>query len=255
MNQTEEDFLIYDDDDEAIAAWFKNNKTKAQLIPFSLTKTFEKGAFIKNKKMEVNIINEEEFTMETETMALEGQHNMKNAMAATSVAKLMKIRNATIRESLSNFQGVEHRLEKVLKIQNVQYINDSKATNPHAASAALLSHLSNIWIAGGLAKGAKMDELISRSKSRIKAAILIGKDAEIIAKALEKFAPEIPVHKILDNSNPADLMDEVVECALKLSSAGDTVLLAPACASMDQFSSYAQRGDLFIDSVTRLVTK
>ena len=99
--------------------WFKNNKTKAQLIPFSLTKTFEMGAFIKNKTMEVNIINEEEFTMETETMALEGKHNMKNAMAATSVAKLMKIRNATIRESLSNFQGVEHRLEKVLKILTI----------------------------------------------------------------------------------------------------------------------------------------
>jgi UDP-N-acetylmuramoylalanine--D-glutamate ligase len=118
-NQTEEDFLIYDADDEAIAEWLKNNKTKAQLIPFSLTKAFEKGAFIKDKKMEVNIINEEEFIMETEYIALEGKHNMKNAMAATSVAKLMKIRNATIRESLSNFQGVEHRLEKVLKIQNV----------------------------------------------------------------------------------------------------------------------------------------
>ena len=133
MNQTEEDFLIYDADDAAIAEWFKNNKTKAQLIPFSLTKTFERGAFIKNKKMEINIINEEELIMETEYIALEGKHNMKNAMAATSVAKLMKIRNATIRESLSNFQGVEHRLEKVLKIQNVQYINDSKATNVNAA--------------------------------------------------------------------------------------------------------------------------
>ena len=119
MNQTESDYFIYDADDEAIAEWLKNNKTKAQLIPFSLTKTFEKGAFLKDNKMEVNI-NEEEFIMETEYIALEGKHNLKNAMAATSVAKLMHIRKETIRESLSNFQGVEHRLEKVLKIQNVQ---------------------------------------------------------------------------------------------------------------------------------------
>jgi UDP-N-acetylmuramoylalanine--D-glutamate ligase len=131
MNQTEDDYLIYDADDDAIAEWLKINKTKAKLIPFSLTKTFSEGAFIQNNKMEV-IINQDELKMETESIALEGKHNMKNAMAATSVAKLMQIRKATIRESLANFQGVEHRLEKVLKIQNVQYINDSKATNVNA---------------------------------------------------------------------------------------------------------------------------
>ena len=182
-------------------------------------------------------------------------HNVANAMAAAGLALAIGIPHPVVKKGIASFKLDKHRLQTILSKDGVDWVNDSKATNPHAASAALLSHLSNIWIAGGLAKGAKMDELISRSKSRIKAAILIGKDAEIIAKALEKFAPEIPVHKILDNSNPADLMDEVVECALKLSSAGDTVLLAPACASMDQFSSYAQRGDLFIDSVTRLVTK
>ncbi len=182
-------------------------------------------------------------------------HNVANAMAAAGLALAIGIPHPVVKKGIASFKLDKHRLQTILSKDGVDWVNDSKATNPHAASAALLSHLSNIWIAGGLAKGAKMDELISRSKSRIKAAILIGKDAEIIAKALEKFAPEIPVHKILDNSNPADLMDEVVECALKLSSAGDTVLLAPACASMDQFSSYAQRGDLFIDSVTRLVNK
>ena len=116
MNQTENDFLIYDADDEAMTEWFKKNKTKAQLIPFSISKTVENGAFLKDNTMEINI-NEEEFVMETQYIALEGKHNMKNAMAATSVAKLMQIRKQTIRESLSNFQGVEHRLEKVLKIQ------------------------------------------------------------------------------------------------------------------------------------------
>ena len=136
MNQTENDYLIYDADDEAISEWFKHNKTKAQLFPFSLTKTFENGAFIKNNTMDI-IINNEEFEMKTGEVSLEGKHNMKNAMAATSVAQLMKIRKKTIRESLSNFQGVEHRLEKVLKIQNVQYINDSKATNVNATFFAL----------------------------------------------------------------------------------------------------------------------
>jgi UDP-N-acetylmuramoylalanine--D-glutamate ligase len=120
MNQTADDYFIYDADDEAIGNWLKQNKTNAQLIPFSITQTFKKGAYLKDNKMEV-IINEEEFIMETEYIALEGKHNMKNAMAATSVAQLMKIRKETIRESLSNFQGVEHRLEKVLKIQNLWY--------------------------------------------------------------------------------------------------------------------------------------
>ena len=177
MNQTEDDYLIYDADDEAIAEWLKNNKTKAQLIPFSLTKTFELGAFIKEKTMEVNIINEEEFTMETETMALEGKHNMKNAMAATSVAKLMKIRNSTIRESLSNFQGVEHRLEKVLKIQNVQYINDSKATNVNATFFALDSmNTPTVWIVGGVDKGNDYNELMSLVREKVKAIICLGVD-------------------------------------------------------------------------------
>ncbi|MDQ5929048.1 MAG: UDP-N-acetylmuramoylalanine--D-glutamate ligase, partial [Bacteroidota bacterium] len=118
MNQTPDDYLIYDADDEAITDWLKNNKTKAQLIPFSLTKIFNEGAYLNNTMIEVKI-NQDQFDIDTETISLEGKHNLKNAMAATSVAKLMQIRKATIRESLSSFQGVEHRLEKVLKIQNV----------------------------------------------------------------------------------------------------------------------------------------
>ena len=150
MNQTESDYLIYDADDEAIQNWLKNNKTKAQLIPFSLQNKPKIGGFINNNIME-SYINEEEFTMETKTIALEGKHNMKNAMAATSVAQLMRIRKQTIRESLSSFQGVEHRLERVLKIQNVMYINDSKATNVNATFFALDSMSSpTVWIVGGV---------------------------------------------------------------------------------------------------------
>ena len=244
MNQTEEDFLIYDADDEAIAEWFKNNKTKAQLIPFSLTKSFEFGAFIKEKTMEVNIINEEEFTMETETMALEGKHNMKNAMAATSVAKLMKIRNATIRESLSNFQGVEHRLEKVLKIQNVQYINDSKATNVNATFFALDSmNTPTVWIVGGVDKGNDYNELMSLVREKVKAIICLGVDNK---KIIDVFG------NVVDMMIEVNNMEDAVKMAQRLSEKGDTVLLSPACASFDLFENYEDRGNQFKQAVRHL---
>ncbi len=244
MNQTEEDFLIYDADDEAIGEWLKNNKTKAQLIPFSLTNTFELGAFIKEKTMEVNIINEEEFTMETETMALEGKHNMKNAMAATSVAKLMKIRNATIRESLSNFQGVEHRLEKVLKIQNVQYINDSKATNVNATFFALDSMTTpTVWIVGGVDKGNDYNELMWLVREKVKAIICLGVDNK---KIIDAFG------NVVDMMIEVNTMEDAVKMSQKLSEKGDTVLLSPACASFDLFENYEDRGNQFKQAVKHL---
>jgi UDP-N-acetylmuramoylalanine--D-glutamate ligase len=244
MNQTEEDFLIYDADDEAISEWFKNNKTKAQLIPFSLTKSCELGAFIKEKTMEVNIINEEEFKMETETMALEGKHNMKNAMAATSVAKLMKIRNTTIRESLSNFQGVEHRLEKVLKIQNVQYINDSKATNVNATFFALDSmNTPTVWIVGGVDKGNDYNELMSLVREKVKAIICLGVDNR---KIIDVFGNVVDIMIEVNN------MEDAVKMAQRLSEKGDTVLLSPACASFDLFENYEDRGNQFKKAVKNL---
>jgi UDP-N-acetylmuramoylalanine--D-glutamate ligase len=244
MNQTEEDYLIYDADDEAISEWFKTNKTKAQLIPFSLTKTFEMGAFIKEKTMEVNIINEEEFTMETETIALEGKHNMKNAMAATSVAKLMNIRKAIIRESLSNFQGVEHRLEKVLKIQNVQYINDSKATNVNATFFALDSmNTPTVWIVGGVDKGNDYSELMSMVREKVKAIICLGIDNK---KIIDVFG------NVVDMMIEVNNMEDAVKMAQRLSEKGDTVLLSPACASFDLFENYEDRGNQFKNSVRNL---
>ncbi len=244
MNQTEDDFLIYDADDEAIGTWLKNNKTKAQLIPFSLTKTFEKGAFIKNKIMEVSNINEEEFTMETETIALEGLHNMKNAMAATAVAKLMKIRNKTIRESLSNFQGVEHRLEKVLKIQNVQYINDSKATNVNATFFALDSmNTPTVWIVGGVDKGNDYNELMALVREKVKAIICLGVDNK---KIIDVFG------NVVDIMIEVSSMEDAVKMAQRLTEKGDSVLLSPACASFDLFENYEDRGNQFKQSVRNL---
>lgn len=243
MNQTEEDYLVYDADDEAITNWLKNNKTKAKLIPFSLTKTFNEGAFIQNNIMEV-LINQDEFKMETETIALEGKHNMKNAMAATSVAKLMQIRKATIRESLSNFQGVEHRLEKVLKIQNVQYINDSKATNVNATFFALDSmNTPTVWIVGGVDKGNDYNELMALVREKVKAIVCLGVDNR---KIIDAFG------NVVDMMIEVTNMREAVIMAQRLSEKGDTVLLSPACASFDLFENYEDRGNQFKQAVQNL---
>ncbi|MCD0470813.1 UDP-N-acetylmuramoyl-L-alanine--D-glutamate ligase [Flavobacterium sp. JAS] len=243
MNQTESDYLIYDADDEAITEWLKNNTTKAKLIPFSLSKTFDEGASINNNKMEIKI-NQEEFTMETEHIALEGKHNMKNAMAASSVAKLMQIRNATIRESLSNFQGVEHRLEKVLKIQNVQYINDSKATNVNATFFALDSmNVPTVWIVGGVDKGNDYNELMSLVREKVKAIICLGIDNR---KIIEAFGNVVDIMVEVNNMNDA------VKTAQRLTEKGDAVLLSPACASFDLFENYEDRGKQFKQAVHNL---
>jgi UDP-N-acetylmuramoylalanine--D-glutamate ligase len=243
MNQTKSDYLIYDADDEAIAEWLKNNKTKAKLIPFSLTEKFDEGASINNNKMEIKI-NQEEFTMETEYIALEGKHNMKNAMAASSVAKLMQIRNATIRESLSNFQGVEHRLEKVLKIQNVQYINDSKATNVNATFFALDSmNVPTVWIVGGVDKGNDYNELMSLVREKVKAIICLGIDNQ---KIINAFGNVVDIMVEVNNMNDA------VKTAQRLTEKGDAVLLSPACASFDLFENYEDRGKQFKQAVHNL---
>lgn len=243
MNQTENDFLIYDDDDEAIANWFKNNTTKAQLIPFSLTKEYKNGAFFKDNNMEIKL-NTDEISINSEHIALEGKHNMKNAMAATSVAKLMQIRKSTIRESLSNFQGVEHRLEKVLKIEKVQYINDSKATNVNAAFFALDSMTTpTVWIVGGVDKGNDYSELLPLVNEKVKAIVCLGVDN---IKIIDTFS------NVIDVIVEANSMVDAVKMAHKLSEKGDTVLLSPACASFDLFENYEDRGRQFKKAVQNL---
>ena len=242
-NQTNEDYLIYDADDEAINNWFQNNKVSAQLIPFSITKNLEKGAFLKNNTMEINI-NEEEFLMETTQIALEGKHNLKNAMAATSVANILRIRKQTIRESLSNFQGVEHRLEKVLKIQNVQYINDSKATNVNATFFALDSMTSpTVWIVGGVDKGNDYSELMALVHEKVKAIICLGVDNK---KIIDAFG------NVVDMMVEVDNMHDAVNTARHIAEKGDAVLLSPACASFDLFQNYEDRGNQFKREVRNL---
>jgi UDP-N-acetylmuramoylalanine--D-glutamate ligase len=243
MNQTEDDFLIYDADDEAIINWLNKNKVKAKLVPFSLTKQFEFGAFEHNNNININI-NNDPFVMLTSYLSLEGKHNVKNALAATSVAQLLKIRKKAIRESLSDFQGVEHRLEKVLKIQNVQYINDSKATNVNATFFALDSMTTpTVWIVGGVDKGNDYDELLPLVNEKVKAIICLGVDNK---KIIDTFGD------IVDELVEATSMPEAVRLAYKLAEKGDTVLLSPACASFDLFENYEDRGRQFKEAVRNL---
>jgi UDP-N-acetylmuramoylalanine--D-glutamate ligase len=186
-------------------------------------------------------------------------HNVSNALAASALARSIDVPHEVIQKALQEFRPGRHRIETVFESDSIAWVDDSKATNPHAAAASLMSHLSVIWIAGGLAKGADMNALVQRCKGRIKTAILIGADRQLIADALTQHAPEIP-QMIIDA--PADyvrggqsngLMEAVVAAALEKVSAGDIVLMAPACASMDQFISYADRGDRFAAAVKKLV--
>ena len=186
-------------------------------------------------------------------------HNVSNALAAAALARSIDIPHETIQKALQEFRPGRHRIETVFESGSISWVDDSKATNPHATAASLMSHLSVVWIAGGLAKGADMNAMVERCKGRIKSAILIGADRQLISDALRKFAPEIP--QLLVDA-PADyvkggqsngLMEAAVKAALTCATAGDTVLMAPACASMDQFISYADRGDRFAAAVKKLV--
>ena len=186
-------------------------------------------------------------------------HNISNALAASALALSIGGKHEKIQEAMREFKLGQHRIQTLLVKDGITWIDDSKATNPHAASASVMSALSVIWIAGGLAKGADFEKLISRAKSRIKVAILIGEDANLIKRALEKQAPHIEVVEIaqpddyLIAGESNSLMECVVAEAAKRAVSGDTVLLAPACASMDQFISYADRGNRFADAVKKVV--
>ena len=181
-------------------------------------------------------------------------HNVSNTLAAAALARTVGVSHEEIRAAIKGFRPGRHRIETIYSADSINWVDDSKATNPHAATASLLSHESVIWIAGGLAKGAAMDELVERTAKRIKAAILIGTDRGLIEAALLKFCPDVP-RVLIDGDSSQELMEKVVSAAQGFAQSGDTVLLAPACASMDQFVSYADRGDRFAAAVKKVVSK
>jgi UDP-N-acetylmuramoylalanine--D-glutamate ligase len=242
-NQSKEDYLIYDADDEVIHSWLKKHPVQSKLLPFSLVKIIENGAYFKNNIITITIDNNQ-ITMPTSNLALEGKHNIKNAMAASTVAHLLRIRKQTIRESLENFQGVEHRLEHVLKINKVQYINDSKATNVNATYFALESmDTPTVWIVGGQDKGNNYEELFSFVNEKVKAIICLGVDNEKLFKTFGN---------MVDIIVETQFMSEAVKIAYKIAEAGDSVLLSPACASFDLFENYEDRGRQFKAAVRNL---
>ncbi|MFG2792373.1 UDP-N-acetylmuramoyl-L-alanine--D-glutamate ligase [Streptomyces sp. NPDC048419] len=177
-------------------------------------------------------------------------HNIANALAAAALARAFGVPAKAVRDGLRNFTPDAHRIAHVADVDGVAYIDDSKATNTHAAEASLAAYGSIVWIAGGLAKGATFDELVAKSAERLRGAVLIGKDRALIREALARHAPEVPVVD-LDRTDTGAMLAAVQE-AKRLAAAGDTVLLAPACASMDMFANYNKRGDAFAEAVREL---
>ncbi|MCK8680439.1 UDP-N-acetylmuramoyl-L-alanine--D-glutamate ligase [Streptomyces lichenis] len=174
-------------------------------------------------------------------------HNIANALAAAALARAFGVPAGAVREGLRAFRPDAHRIEHVADVDGVAYVDDSKATNTHAAEASLAAYQGIVWIAGGLAKGATFDELVQRSAPRLRAAVLMGADRALIREALARHAPEVPVVD-LDRTDTGAMSEAVAEAA-RLARTGDTVLLAPACASMDMFTDYTKRGEAFADAV------
>ena len=243
MNQDENDYLIYDADDEVMESWLKKNPVQSKLVPFSVKKKLEEGAWLEDKTIQIKL-EHKTLEMSTDILALEGQHNVKNTMAASMAALLVKVRKETIRQSIQSFQGVPHRLEKVLKINHVEYINDSKATNVNATFYALDGIKKPIvWIAGGVDKGNDYAELMPLVREKVKAIICLGMDN---TKLKESFG------NVIDLMVETYSMEEAVKVAYKVAERGDAVLLSPACASFDLFKNYEDRGDQFKAAIKNL---
>ena len=239
------DLVILNKDDQHLA---KSGKTLSKPITWISLQVPSKGeiGLVENLIVDRAFIKDDaEALFEISDVTPSVGHNVSNAMAAATLARSVGAKSDAIANALRNFKLDHHRLEVVHKSGGITFINDSKATNPHAAIAALYSQMESIWIAGGLAKGAGMDELAQRCKSRIKAAILIGSDAPIIKEALLKQAPNLAIYTTDLNLKGMDVMRSVMSIVKEIAVSGDVVLLAPACASMDQFKNYADRGESF----------
>ena len=242
-NQKSTDYLIYDADDPVIKEWMSTHKIKAKLMPFSIQKKIKEGAYLKEKNIVINLENNK-YIMSLATLAVQGNHNIKNTMAASLAASLLKVRKATIRESMEDFEGAPHRLEKVLAIRGVQFINDSKATNINATYYALdTMRKATVWIVGGEDKGNDYMELMPLVREKVKAIVCLGVDN---SKIIETYQNVMPI--IVETRGA----EEAVKVAYKLAEKGDNVLLSPACASFDLFKNYEDRGNQFKEAILKL---
>lgn len=242
-NQDPKDYFIYNEDDPMTTNWFQNHNTKAQKLPFSLHMKIENGAFSDHENINFHI-NSDTFKMKINELALTGKHNIANSMAAGIAGKLSKIKNDFIKQSLMDFEAVEHRLEFVLKINGINFINDSKATNVNSVYYALESMKTPvIWIVGGTDKGNDYSELIPFVQRKVKAIVCLGVDNK---KIIDTF------QNIVSNIVETKCMKDAVNAAYSLGSKGDSVLLSPACASFDLFKNYEDRGNQFKEEVRKL---
>jgi UDP-N-acetylmuramoylalanine--D-glutamate ligase len=244
QNMTSVDSFIYNADDKVITELLEKQKTEAKLFPFSHKQELDTdGAFIKDNKIHFQI-NTDRFTMDIEKLALQGRHNAYNTMAGGIAAKLQGIRKESLKNCLSDFQGMGHRLEKVNTVRGVSFINDSKATNVNSAWYALESMTKPvIWIVGGQDKGNDYTDLIPLAAEKVKAIVCLGIDN---TKIIEAFSP------VVSNIVETDTAHDAVLSSFYLAEPGDVVLLSPACASFDLFESYEDRGNRFIRAVQDL---
>lgn len=243
QNQTEKDYFIYCTDDEVI----KNELEKRQIIPvkvpFGLGEPPSMGAGLNGDRITINL-NQNQFIMSILDLTLQGKHNTYNSMAAGIASMIFEIRNEQLRESLADFKGVEHRLERFLKVHGIDFVNDSKATNVNSTWYALESiNKPIVWIVGGIDKGNDYSMLKKLVKEKVKAIVCLGKDNRKLHDAFSG---------IVKNTVDANSMDEAVKAAYYLARNGDTVLLSPACASFDLFENYEDRGNQFKQKVRNL---
>jgi UDP-N-acetylmuramoylalanine--D-glutamate ligase len=243
MNQRPEDHFIHCADDPESTNWLRTHSVKARRWPFSIRHTLEQGAFLQDEQIQITT-DQTTFRMSIIELALQGKHNVYNSMAAGIAARVLDIRKDIVRESLSDFQNVEHRLEHVAMVHGIEFINDSKATNVNSTWYALESMSKPvIWVAGGVDKGNDYSTLRDLVKERVKAIVCMGTDNGAIHKA---FGDLVPV--LVDTASA----EQAVQTAYEMAESGDVVLLSPACASFDLFENYEERGRKFKTAVKAL---
>ena len=246
QNQKQGDVFIYCADDEETQKGLLKHQINADAFPFSIEKILDHGAFLQDDQINITLHhkNQESFTMSIKDLALQGKHNIYNSMASGIVAKVLELRNETIRESMASFTNIEHRLEHVARISGIDFINDSKATNVNSTWYALESMPGEVvLILGGVDKGNDYNMLKDLIKSKVKAIVCLGKDNKRIHEAFEDDV------EVIVNTFSAN---EAVQIAYHLAKKGNTVLLSPACASFDLFKNYEDRGNQFKKAVKEL---
>lgn len=241
-NQSHEDYFVYNFDDDTTVDLLKEINTNAKKIPYSMNTEMQDGTYADDSNVHVNY--PDELKLSISEFSLRGRHNVANTMAAATAANILKIRKDTIKRSLSDFTAVEHRLETVLKIGGIEFINDSKATNVNATYYALESmNAQTVWIVGGTDKGNDYSDLIPLVKKKVRAIVCLGLDNSKIVSAFEG---------LVDNIVETQSMQDAVRAAYMLGKKGDTVLLSPACASFDLFKNYEDRGNQFKKEIKNL---